>query len=534
MTRKQLFFGGRIYTMNPRQPVCDALVVMGDRIEWLGSAEQLGAIPSDAYEMIDLDGGVMVPGFIDSHTHLVFWAQSLHQIDLDGAISYEDALNRIRKHLKAYPPKKSEWVVGKGWKREQWQEPRWPHRDDLDRIVPDRPAALFSKDEHLLWVNSHALALAGIDDATPDPAGGEIVRGAGGSATGVLKDRAYAPVWDKYESPSAGRLKSYLVPAFEKMFQLGCVGVSSFDYDPDTFALLQSLDTEHKLPVRVTWYLPVTYLDDAVRLRLHSGFGSSFLRIGGVKIFADGALGSQTALMFAPFKGSRSNVGLEVTPPKELRALIKRATNSRLVCAIHAIGDRANRQVLDAFAAVGRKVSSRFKHRIEHCQIVSPSDIKRFSQLDITASMQPSHATADVDIMARYLGGRIADSYRFRTLLDCGTRVCFGSDAPIEELHPLHGIYAAVTGKRLSGGKSYNRKETLTVEQAVRCFTYEGARAVGEGDRRGMLKEGYQADLAVLDNDIFRSAPEKILETHVVATFIAGELKYRENGFLDL
>ncbi len=525
-----LFFGGRIYTMEPRQPLCDAMIIRDGRIAWLGTAGDLSAIPSGHYEMIDLDGRTIFPGFIDSHTHIVFWSLSRTQIDLDGATSYEDALARIRRHLKANPARKGAWITGKGWKKEQWKSVRWPHKRDLDRLVPDRPAAIYSKDEHVLWANSRALEIAGITRSTPDPFGGEIIHDADGEPTGILKDNADNQVWDKYVPPSLREMKPIMEAGFAEMYRQGCVGVTSFD-SLNGFEVLQALDAERQLPVKVVYYLPVATLDDAIKLKLRSGFGSQRLSIGGVKIFADGALGSQTALMLKPFKGSKTNVGIEVTSPSELRRLVATATKSGLACAIHAIGDRANRNVLDAFETVGKHASRKFHHRIEHCQILDKRDLPRFKKQGVIASVQPSHAASDIDIMKKYLGERQKDSYRMRSLLKTGVTQCFGSDAPIEELHPLHGIYAAVTGKRVGGKVAYSRTETVTVEQAIRGFTVEGARAVGDADNRGSLAVGKCADFVVLDRNLMRCASEQILDTNVVATYIDGELKYSGNGF---
>jgi predicted amidohydrolase YtcJ len=529
---KKLFYGGRIYTMADRPAVCDAMVVDGDHISWVGSSSELSSVPSDSFELFDLDGQIILPGFIDSHTHLVFWALSRQQIDLDGATSYENALKIIRDFAGKQPKSDKFWLVGKGWKREQWRKIRWPHKSELDRSVPDRPVAVFSKDEHLLWVNSKALAIAGIDRETPDPEGGEIGRDADGEATGILRDKAMRLVLRHVKPPSMREFENALKPAFAEMYRQGCVGVGSFD-NVQAFEVLQSLDIAGKLPVRVVYYFPQDRATEDAVLRMKTGFGSEFLRIGGIKIFADGALGSQTALMFKPFANSKDNVGIEATSPDELRRIVAKATKAGMACAIHAIGDRANRNVLDALEAAGRHVSSRFRHRIEHCQIVHPQDIKRFAKLNVIASMQPSHATADIDLMKRYLGSRQRDSYRLRTFAKLGQTLCFGSDAPIEPLNPLHGIYAAVTGKAAGGKTCFNPRETISVAQVVKGFTIAGAEAVGDAQRRGNLVSGKKADFVVLDRDIMRLDAEQILKTSVTATYINGELKYCADGFRD-
>lgn len=527
---KKLVFGGRIYTMDPRRPVCNAMIVNGRYIEWLGSAADLSAVRSDTYDLVDLDGATVLPGFIDSHTHVVFWAQSLVRIDLDGATSYEDALTRIKAHLKTNPPKRGSWVIGKGWKREQWRELRWPHKTDLDRLLPNNPTAIYSKDEHQMWVNSAALRLAGIDISSADPAGGEVQRDLHGEPTGILKDNADKAIWKVFQPPALKDTLPIMRAGIQEMLRLGCVGTSSFD-SLDGYNVLQALDVAGELPIRVAYYFPVAALNEVVKLRLRSGYGSDNLKVGGIKIFADGALGSQTALMLKPFKGSRTNIGIEVTSPKDLRDQIRTAAVNGLACAIHAIGDRANRNVLDAFEAVSRKASPRHPHRIEHCQIVAPSDLARFKSLGLVASIQPTHATADIDIMKRYLGPRQKDSYRMRSLWKLGVPQAYGSDAPIEELHPLKGIYAAVTGQPIGGRERFNRRETITIEQALWGFTAGGAQAVGQLHERGTLTEGKLADFIVLDRDLLRAKPRQFLDTKVLATYIGGELMYSANGF---
>ncbi len=528
---KKLFYGGRVYTMADRPVACDAMIVDRDRISWIGSSTELSSVPSDSFELIDLDGQIILPGFIDSHTHLVYWALSRQQIDLDGAPSYENALRIIRDFASKRPKSDRSWLTGKGWKKEQWRKIRWPHRAELDRVVPDRPVAIYSKDEHLLWVNSKALGIAGIDRATPDPEGGEIGRDSDGEATGILRDRAIRLVLRHVRPPSLREAEKAMMSAFAEMFRQGCVGATSFD-NVRGFEILQSLDVAGRLPVRVVYHFPHDRATEDIVLWMKAGFGSEFLKIGGIKVFADGALGSQTALMFKPFVGSKDNSGIETTTPDELRRIVSKATKAGMACAIHAIGDRANRNVLDAVEAVGRHVSPRFRHRIEHCQIVDPRDIKRFAGLNVIASMQPSHATADIDLMKRYLGPRRKDSYRFRTLARMGLTLCFGSDAPIEPLNPLHGIYAAVTGKSTGGRECFNARETLKVTQAVRGFTRAGAEAVGDAECRGSLVAGKKADFIVLDRDIMKLEAEQILRAHVTATYVNGELKHCAEGFL--
>jgi predicted amidohydrolase YtcJ len=285
---KKLFYGGRIYTMAGHPAVCDAMIVDGDHISWVGSSSELSSVPSDSFELIDLDGQIILPGFIDSHTHLVFWALSRQQIDLDGAASYENALKIIRDFAGKQPKSNRSWLIGKGWKREQWRKIRWPHKSELDRVVPDRPVAIFSKDEHLLWVNSRALAIAGITGQTPDPEGGEIGRDSAGETTGILRDKAIRLVLRHVKPPTQREADKALKPAFAEMYRQGCVGVTSFD-NIYGFEVLQALDIAGKLPVRVVYHFPHDRATEDTVLRMKTGFGSEFLRIRRRRAwFADG------------------------------------------------------------------------------------------------------------------------------------------------------------------------------------------------------------------------------------------------------
>lgn len=277
---KKLFYGGRIYTMAERPVVCDAMIVDNDRISWIGSASELSSVPTDSYEMIDLDGQIILPGFIDSHTHLVFWAMSRLRINLDDATSYEHAIKIIRDFAGKQPKSDKSWLIGKGWKREQWRKIRWPHKAELDMAVPDRPVAIFSKDEHLLWANSKALSIAGIDRNTLDPDGGEIGRDSNGETTGILRDNAIRLVLRHATMPSLKEGEKFMVPAFAEMFRLGCVGVTSFD-NSYGFEVLQSLDIAGKLPVRVTYFFPYDSEDEGFVFKMKTGFGRTSSRLAG-------------------------------------------------------------------------------------------------------------------------------------------------------------------------------------------------------------------------------------------------------------
>lgn len=523
-----LIFGGRIYTMDNRCPAADAMIIRGERIAWVGSASELSAVPTDSYEMVDLQGATVLPGFIDSHVHFLHWARGLKQLDLEGAKSYEEVLARIRKYVREHP--KERWIVGKGWKKDEWKAPRWPHRGDLDKICADKPVALFSKDDHSAWCNTRLLQMAGIGIGTPNPPGGVIERDEHGEATGILQEQA---AWMLYELRPAMRFseaKRAMLDGIDVMLRQGCVGVGNFDKN-EGWETLEALDIAGQLHARVTQYFALEVMDEAIKAGLRTGFGSSHLKVGGVKLFADGALGSQTALMLKPYVGSKST-GVAVTSADDLKKYVRVCTRHGLSCAIHAIGDRANRNALDAIAA-SHHLSQRFRHRVEHCQIVAPSDVQRFRDIGVIASMQPTHATADIDLMNRYLGRRKQHSYRFRTFAKLEVPLAFGSDAPIEPLAPLRGIHDAVTGKRPRGREVFNKGQVLSVQQAVHGFTLGGAMAVGDQAQRGSLTVGKLADLVVLDRDIMRVDHDELDKLKVLATMVGGEFRFREDHFGD-
>ena len=528
MSADKVLYNGRIYTMDPLLPRAQAIALNGSRILALGSDEAIRPLLGPLGCAIDLKGRAVVPGFIDSHVHFVLFSLNLQRVDLTGAKTKGEALNRVGARAQTVPP--GEWILGGGWDRNLWEDSDFPTRQDLDTVAPRHPVALDSKDVHTTWLNSLALQRAGITSETPDPSGGEIVRDTTGRPTGILREQAQHLLDEIKARPSASACRAAVREGIRHVHRVGVTGFHDCE-DEQAFIIFQELAEAGELACRVLMHLAVDNLDAAIQVGLRSGFGNDRLRIGGLKMFVDGALGSRSAYMLEPFTGEPANRGIVVTDRATLEKLVCQASAAGISATVHAIGDAANRQALDALAvARSQAFDRRLRHRIEHAQLVNLADIPRFAELDLIASMQPQHATADIDLVERYwTGERVAGVYAWRKLLNAGARLTFGSDAPVEMLNPLLGIHAAVTRRRADGypgPEGWRSEECLTVEEAVRGFTLGAAYASGEENLKGTLAPGKLADLVVLSQDIFTIPPMDIAETQVEATLFDGRFVY--------
>ncbi len=528
--KRYLFTGGKVYTASARQPFCQALACVGKRIIAVGSESNVLSMTDDTFERIDLRGKVLIPAFIDSHIHFKFYSMCQTSANLEGARDPHDAALRISKAMEGIKP--GAWVLGWGWNKNEWTQGRLPDRSYLDSICPRNPVALFSKDLHALWVNTMALRLAGIGLDTPNPEGGEIVRDEDSrQATGVLKESAVELVTRVIPEPTFDAVVLAMQKGQSELHKLGIAGICNME-DALAFEALQAMRSSGRLKLRVTQAIPKQNLDDAIDLGLGTGFGDEWLRVGPVKLFADGALGSQTAHLLRPYEGNRENVGIAVTPKEELAELVGRAVLAGLSCAVHAIGDRANRDVLDIFESVKEESAARhLHHRIEHAQLLHPEDVRRFANLGVVASMQPVHILTDIPVAEKYWGRRSRWAYVFRSLTKAGTPLAFGSDAPVETPDPIRGIYAAVARRGLDGtpDSGWYPEERLTVEEAIRAYSVGSAMASGERMGAGVLVPGSYADIAILSKDIFSIPSSDILDVRVVGTMVGGEFVYRDS-----
>lgn len=509
----------RFYTGDPRRPWAAALALAGNRIVALDNAVAAWeALPGATGE--DLQGATVIPGLTDAHIHLMWYGLSLQALDLRD-LSRDGTLRAVRQQAELLPP--GTWIQGRGWDQNLWPDPRFLTAGELDIAAPRHPVALIAKSAHALAANSAALRLAGITADTPDPRHGRIGRRADGSPDGTCFEDAMELILDAIPAPTVEDVAAALDQAQRRLLAFGITGVHDVDGNP-AFAAFQTLRQCGELRIRVNKYVRLEALEGALAAGLRTGFGDDHLRLGGLKLFSDGALGPRTGALFTPYEGEPDNLGLLTLEPEQLLEIARRAANGGLALMIHAIGDRANRLVLDVLEAV-RPLAPELRHRIEHAQLLTPQDFPRAARLGIVVSMQPTHAIHDIDMAERYWGRRSEYAYAWRSFLETGATLAFGSDAPIEVFDPFLGLYAAVTRRREDGAPGpdgWVPAQKLTLHEALRAFTWGAAYAAGMEDRLGLLQPGYLADLAVLDRDIFAQPPEALRETRVTRTMVDG------------
>jgi predicted amidohydrolase YtcJ len=524
-----LLCNGRIYTMDDDVPFATAVMISGDRIVAVGGDDLGFALPAGG-RTLDLQGRTVTPGFIDAHIHFVWYSLGLAMVDLRGVPSLEEALARVAERAAAAEP--GTWIRGGRWNCNLWGDGSFPHRCDLDRVVPDHPVLLSSKDGHSAWVNTSAMEQAHVTAETTDPPGGRILRDASGEPTGILQENAINLVSKIVPRPSLEEAIAACRQGMAHAHRAGLTGIHDCE-DDLALAAFQELQRQGELTMRVLMHIPADDLDAAIDLGVRDGFGNAWLRICGVKAFADGALGSRSAWMLDPYQGNAANTGVPTATAEEMHALVHKANGAGLSVAVHAIGDAANRMVLDAISSTREGALPHLRNRIEHVQLLHPDDVPRLAQLGVIGSMQPIHATSDMEIADRHWGRRAATGYAWRSLLDAGTVLAFGSDAPVEDLAPLLGIHAAVTRRRpdgLPGPDGWYPEQRISVAEAVYAYTMGSACAGGEEGIKGSLVPGKLADLAILDRDIFAIEPMDILHAQVLGTMVGGTFVYRDEG----
>ncbi len=525
-----ILYNGRIYPQYRIAKRPTAVVFTGGKIVELGYDVKSLVRRYPRHRAIDLDGRVVLPGFVDSHVHFYFWTATLDTVHLDHTETFDDALKAIESFVTSGVS--GEWIVGDGWSADRWDPYHLPNAAELDAVTGQHPAALFSKDQHILWVNSKAMAMGGIGKDTPDPEGGKIDRDADGNPTGILREiPGYFPVFRLVGKPDASRMDRMWRKAERIAYSRGVTGFHSMD-GHEGWQYFQKRHAEGKLGFRIQYYFPVAMLDAVIADKMISGLGDDTLRVGGIKIFADGSLGAQTAYMKKPYRGKKDDCGVAVTELDELTLHVGKAIRNNLACAIHAIGDKAVANVITAYLSAGYR--SHLRNRIEHLQLISREDVPRLKKSHVVASMQPSHCPSDRQLVAAYWGERGRNAYIFKTLLKTGIPLTFGSDCPIEPLDPVGGIHAAVNrngfGER--GGRFYP-EERLTVSQTVHGFTTGPAYASGRESFAGKIAPGYQADLVILDDDIYSMPKADIHKAQTAATLFDGKIVY-DCGSLDL
>jgi predicted amidohydrolase YtcJ len=521
--------GGAVITMDKARPTATAVAIRGDRILAVGGDREIMSWVGPRTRVIRLAGRGVSPGLIDSHAHLFELGSALEAVSLRGAAS-EEAAAQVAAGAAASLPA-GEWLIGRGWDQNRWPDKKFPTAATLDKLVGERPTALERIDGHALWVSTAALQLAGIDRSTPDPRGGRIVRDGAGEATGVLVDSAMDLV--NFKRPGitdSGRQRRILAGA-RQAIAAGITCVHEMGIDDRTADVYRNLADERRLPLRVYGFLsgdPAVAESLGRRVAEIDRSGSERFVLRGVKLFADGALGSRGAVLLAPYSDDPKNSGIWVTQAGELERAVEAAAEAGWQLAIHAIGDAGVRAVLDAYESVIAQHPNRdFRLRVEHAQVIAPGDMARFAKLGVIASMQPTHATSDMPWAETRLGpDRIKGAYAWRQLLASGAHLAFGSDFPVEEVSPLLGLHAAVTRQDAKGQPAggWRPEEKLSLEEALAAFTTAGAHASFAEQHRGRVKTGMVADLTVYDRPLRGDA--SLLETKVDMTIVGGELVY--------
>ncbi len=516
---RTLFRHARIWTGVGDAPWTDALLVDDGRVLAVGAeARGLGG----GSDVVDLPGALVMPGLHDAHIHTAWVSRDLASVDLREAASLEETLELLRTHVAGLAAGQS---VGSGrWNHNRWSVPAQPDRHSLDTVCPDRVAVLDSVDGHTMWANSLALQRAGITRDTPDPVGGEIVHDASGEPTGLLREAAQELVLGVLDDDA---LRPLVERCHDHLLSVGLTAITDFDGE-DAREAYVGMRADGRLRLRVTKAVRDGDLELAIAQGRRSGHGDDLLRVGPVKFFSDGALGSQTAHMTEALVG-HEGCGIAVTPYPVLVERARMSLAAGLDVATHAIGDEANRLVLDAYTEL-RSEGRTGGLRIEHAQHVRPVDVPRFRALDVIASMQPSHCTADHEIVDALIGPRRVATYAWRTFLDAGVRLAFGSDAPVEDPNPFHSLHAAVTRQRADGTplRGWHPEQRVTLDEAVHAHTVGAHAAAGRTDA-GRLAPGQLADLVCVDRDLWaleeRDAAS-IRDARVLETVIGGESAY--------
>ena len=519
----KLLHNAHIHTQDASQPTASALVIDRERIIAVGQADDLFAQYPNA-ERQDMQGRVLVPGLTDAHLHLKYYSLGLQKIDCETDTK-EACLRRVAERIKKSGP--GEWILGHGWNQNVWGD--WPTAGELDVIAPHNPVYLTAKSLHAAWANTRALQMANITAQTSDPQNGQIQRDAHGNANGVLLETAMEVVGSVIPEPTIKEIADAIEKAQPILWKLGLTGVHDFDRR-DSFMALQQLHAQHKLKLRVLKNIPVELLNEAHALGLRGGFGNDTLRIGNVKVFMDGALGPHTAAMFQPYIGEGENRGILNMDGEELFEHGRKAVQVGLGMTVHAIGDRANHEVLNAYEQLRNYEKENqlpaLRHRIEHVQVIHPDDAPRLAQLNVIASMQPIHATSDMLMADKYWGDRSRLAYAMKAQLDFGAPLALGSDAPVESPNPFWGLHAAVTRRRADGSPStdgWYPEQKLSMAEAFAGYTLGPAYAAYMEDRLGRLVVDHLADLIVLEKDPFTCDPNDLLTLDSSATMIGGE-----------
>ncbi len=529
---------GRIWTAEPALPWSQAVAIKGNHLIAVGEDRDM----PEAQRRIDLGGRLVLPGLWDAHIHFYYWSLGLQQVQLAGTASLQEMLDRIRDQ--ADLQHQGAWVSGWGWNETFWEEGREPTRHDLDKVTGlQSPAVFWRADMHSAVANTNALTLAGMMEAVPEVPGGVIELDEEGRPTGILRELAVNLIRDHIPAPTGLHTEEAMLAGMKQLHKLGITGIcdqrmKDQEDGPKALAALARLNRQQKLRLRVNCNIAAHNLSLLEALGLSSPMGDERLRLGHVKIFCDGTLGSRTAWMLQPMLGSE-DTGLVLTPPEQIKEEIMRATELGFPVSIHAIGDRANRICLDLFEEV-RSLGAEpplIPHRIEHVQLIDKDDIPRLAELGLCASMQPSHILDDMDTADNHLGARADLAYRMGELARSRALLAFGSDAPVSEINPFYGLHGALfrqRPERMEQGAWYE-DQCMSLESSLQAYTIGAARAAGWERLTGSLVPGKRADLCVLDRDLFEIVKQpvrstEVSDTQVLLTVFDGEVVHDSLG----
>ena len=523
------FVNAKVYTVNAKQPIAEAVVMQKGRIIFVGTTREALKKIKDKKAITDCGGKLLLPGFIDDHTHFMTGGFYLLGINLRQAKSTKEFISTIKNYAAAHS---GTWIEGGDWDHEAWELKELPTKNMIDSVTPRTPVFVNRFDGHMALANSYALKLAGIDRNTVSPAGGLIVKDSTGEPTGVLKDNAMDLVNHVIPTASPAQYDQALDRALQEAREKGVTSIQDITQNND-LRTYQSFEKKGRLTCRIYTRMPISSYKFLVDEKLTAGSGSPFIRLGSLKAFADGSLGSSTALFFEPYKQDSTTRGLPMgnLTNGKLREWALDADKHHLQISIHAIGDSANFLILNLFEEIVKTnpVWDR-RFRIEHAQHIRFSDIGRMAKLGVIASVQPYHAIDDGVWAEKRIGDRIRYTYPFKTFIDSSVKMGFGSDWTVAPINPMLGIYAAVTRQTLDGShpEGWIPEQKITVAQAIQCYTINNAFAAFEEKQKGSIESGKYADLVLLSDDILSIDPVKIKDVQVVMTVVNGKVVYKK------
>ncbi len=521
----------RVYTADEARPLAEAFAVRDGRIVFVGSRQEAQALKGANTRVVDAAGKTVIPGMVDAHAHFGGLAQTLRAVDLVGTRTYDDVIARVVERAKTTP--KGGWILGRGWDQNAWGDTRFPTHEKLSAAVPDHPVVLTRVDGHATLVNAAAMRIASLTAASKDPTGGKILRDAQSNPTGVLIDNAKDFVDKKVPGPTTAETRTALKDAIAVMHRWGLTGMHDAGASRELIDLYEQMAQSQELNLR----LYVMIGDDSAALKHYMQIGprsalyNGQLWVRAIKLYADGAMGSRGAALLEPYSDDPNNTGLLLSAPAHIRDVAERALKSGFQVNTHAIGDRGNRVVLDAYEQALKTVpTADHRLRVEHAQILHYDDIPRFAQLGVIPSMQASHQTSDMYWIGKRLGPtRVLGAYPWRSLINSGVVIPNGSDFPVEQVNPLISFHASIARQDANdwpaGG--WFTEQRMTREEALRSMTLWPAYAAFQEKEMGSLTPGKYADFVLLDQDIMRVPAELVLKTNVVATYIGGKEVYR-------